>query len=213
MRQRKIKNFESRWEALQETGLCVAEPKKNKGQWGDRPGINGEVFIEIGCGKGKFICSQAERHPERLYIAIEGHKPSLLRAMEKAAEKGLKNLIFIGEFIDNIEEYFDKGELSGIFLNFSDPWPKKRNAKRRLTHTNYLRGYAEVLKEGSAVEFKTDNEGLFEFTLEELEMNEKEILELSRDLHNSNLKAKEITTEYEDKFKAAEKNINYVKFR
>lgn len=140
----------------------------------------------------------------------------MLRALEKAESQQLVNLrIFIG-FVRDLRDYFEKGELSGIYLNFSDPWPKARHAKRRLTHRKRLENYKEVLADGGFIEFKTDNDGLFEFTLEEIEAAGYEIVEMTRDLHRGQVgqyaeKSKKFMTEYEEKFSRQGKNINFVR--
>ncbi|MFR4797472.1 MAG: tRNA (guanine(46)-N(7))-methyltransferase TrmB, partial [Lentihominibacter sp.] len=110
-----------------------------------------------------------------------------------------------------MDEFFDEGQLSGIYLNFSDPWPKARHAKRRLTHRDRLKDYGWALKKGGFIEFKTDNDDLYDFTLEEIDAAGYEIAEQTRDLHSSEYPSKDITTEYEDKFSGRGKNINYVK--
>ena len=115
--------------------------------------------MELGCGKGRFISTYADLNRDKNYIAIEGQKNVVLRAFEKVEEKELTNVKFVMSFIDDITEFFEDGELAGIYLNFSDPWPKARHAKRRLTHTRFLKGYERVIKKGGFVEFKTDNDG------------------------------------------------------
>ena len=131
--------------------------------------------------------------------------------MEKATQEGLKNIVFVKEYIKDVNEYFDEDELSGIYLNFSDPWPKDRHAKRRLTHSRYLDGYQRVLKKGKCIEFKTDNNELFSFAQNEFEDSGLKIMESTEDLHSTELTAKNVTTEYEDKFHAEGKKINYCK--
>jgi len=126
---------------------------------------------------------------------------------------GITNIRFVMDYVADIRDYFEENELDGIYLNFSDPWPKARHAKRRFTYGDTLLKYREILKPGGFVAVKTDNEGLFEFTLEEIERLEIEVLEMSRDLHASDLEAKMFTTEYEDKFHGKGKNINYVKIK
>ena len=127
----------------------------------------------------------------------------------------LANLKFINCFVDHMADFFEEGQLTGIYLNFSDPWPKARHAKRRLTYRERLKDYAWALQPGGFIEIKTDNEGLFAFTLEEIEAVSDifRTVEMTRDLHNADCEfaAKEITTEYEDKFAGAGKNINYVR--
>lgn len=190
----------------------VQDAKEWKGSWKSLFGNDQELYMELGCGKGQFVIKQATRHPERNFIAVEGHDTVLLRALEKAVETGLSNLKFIRGYIQEVTDYFAEDELNGIYLNFSDPWPKERHVKRRLTHDRFLAGYANVVKESGIVEFKTDNDELFEFSIAEIKAGGFEILEYSRDLHNSAFSAKEVTTEYEDKFRHQNKGINYVKF-
>ena len=219
MRQRKVKNLEEKLSSVSE--YRVALPKCQRGRWAEIFENDCPVYLELGCGKGQFILEYAKKYPERNYIGIEGQESVCLRAMEKAAQRGvnhegLKNIMFVSEFIEDISEYFAEDELSGIYLNFSDPWPKARHAKRRLTYEGKLKAYFNILKQGSSIEVKTDNDELFEFTLEEILKIEKvcaplTIAEVSRNLHETELEAADITTEYEDKFKAYGKNINYVK--
>lgn len=200
-----------------------------------------DLFVEIGCGKGQFIISKAAAHPEADFIAIEGQETVILRALEKArdydgadtdgsrsgdfgdSEDGhleddiatssgrLPNLRFMLTFVHTMDELFDEGQLSGIYLNFSDPWPKARHAKRRLTHRDRLKDYAWALKSGGFIEMKTDNDDLYDFTLGEIEAVGYEIVQQTRDLHNSSFESRLTTTEYEDKFSGRGKNINYVK--
>ncbi len=222
MRQRKLKNLDERLNAF--SHLIIEDPAENKGRWKQVFGSDDPIWLEIGCGKGQFITGHAKAHPERNYIAVEGHESVVLRALEKAdqlradqADGGQKagpdNLCFILEYVKDIRDFFDDGELEGIYLNFSDPWPKDRHAKRRLTYGKRLRQYVQILKPGGVIVFKTDNEGLFEFTLQQIQSEGMEILEMSRDLHHSPYNEENITTEYEDKFALTGKNINYVKFR
>ncbi|MDD3168177.1 MAG: tRNA (guanosine(46)-N7)-methyltransferase TrmB [Eubacteriales bacterium] len=209
MRQRKVKNEEER---LAEHHQYLAEdPKAWKGKWQEVFENRNGIYAEFGCGKGKFIMSLAEQNPDRNYIAIEGRGSIILRALEKAAREELKNIVFVKEYIKDVTEYFDAGELTGIYLNFSDPWPKDRHAKRRLTHSRYLTGYREILKKGGCIEFKTDNVDLFSFAINEFESSDMSILESTEDLHRTGLEAKNVTTEYEDKFHAEGKKINYCK--
>ena len=189
-------------------------------------GYHRDLFVEIGCGKGQFIISKAASHPEADFIAIEGQETVILRALEKAREYDnadpagsmsgashgrLTNLKFMLTFVHTMDELFDEGQLSGIYLNFSDPWPKARHAKRRLTHRERLKDYAWALKKGGFIEMKTDNDDLYDFTLREIAAAGYEIVEQTRDLHSSSFESRLTTTEYEDKFSSRGKNINYVK--
>lgn len=211
MRQRSIKNLDEKLEL--NSSFLIREPREVKGKWAEVFGNDNPIYLEIGCGKGQFIYSYASQNPDKNYIAIEGQENVVLRALEKAEAGGLKNLRIFIDFVQDIKDYFEEGELAGVYLNFSDPWPKARHAKRRLTYHKRLANYKEIIGEEGCIEFKTDNEGLFEFTLEEIQLGEFEMVEMSRDLHNSDFDAKNITTEYEDKFRNGGKNINYVKIR
>ena len=214
MRQRNIKNLEDRLAA--NAAFLIEEPEKSKGHWSEVFGNDNPIVLEIGCGKGRFITDHASAEPAVNFIAVEGQSSVVLRALEKAESQQLVNLrIFIG-FVRDLRDYFEKGELSGIYLNFSDPWPKARHAKRRLTHRKRLENYKEVLADGGFIEFKTDNDGLFEFTLEEFEAAGYEIVEMTRDLHRGQVgqyaeKSKKFMTEYEEKFSRQGKNINFVR--
>lgn len=211
MRQRSIKNLDEKLEL--NSSFLIREPKEVKGKWAEIFGNDNPIYLEIGCGKGQFIYSYANQNPDKNYIAIEGQENVVLRALEKAEAGGLENLRIFIDFVQDIKDYFEEGELAGVYLNFSDPWPKARHAKRRLTYHKRLANYKEIIGDEGCIEFKTDNEGLFEFTLEEIQLGEFEMVEMSRDLHNSDFDAKNITTEYEDKFRNGGKNINYVKIR
>lgn len=211
MRQRKIKDIDCKLQEFSE--FTVSEPQKYKGRWKELFGNENPVYLEIGCGKGQFITGCAKEYPGRNFIAVEGHTSVVLRALQKAEEHSLKNVRFVLEYVKDIRDFFADGELAGIYLNFSDPWPKDRHAKRRLTYGARLLQYRRITEDGGFIQFKTDNEGLFDFTLEQIEETGLEIAEMSRDLHASEFSEGNITTEYEDKFAATGKNINYVKIR
>ena len=172
-----------------------------------------EIYMEIGSGKGRFITTLAEKNPDKLFIGVEGAESVVLRALEKAAEKELQNVLFITDYIHSLSEFFERGELSGLYLNFSDPWPKDRHAKRRLTHRGYLESYKEVLLPGSFIEFKTDNDGLFAFSVPEFEACGLMVEQKTDDLHRSDYPSKEIETEYEHKFRLLGNKIHYCRVR
>lgn len=211
MRQRKIKNEEERLDQFGKN--LIRNPKNYKGRWQDLFANQNAIHIEIGCGKGKFIITKAQENPDINFIGIEGQGSVILRALEKAEQVQLDNLIFLKEFMRDVEEYFAAGEISGIYLNFSDPWPKDRHAKRRLTHSRYLDGYKNILKPNHTIEFKTDNDELFQFAVNEFIQNGLSLEEVTEDLHSSSFSARHVTTEYEEKFKSANKTINYCKVR
>lgn len=215
MRQRNIKNLSERIE--QNSRLLIEEPGDCKGRWAEIFGNGNPIYLEIGCGKGNFITKHAFAEPDCNFIACEGQMSVVLRALEKAEASGSGNLRVFIDFVNDLEDYFEIGELSGIYLNFSDPWPKARHAKRRLTYRGRLQNYKKVLKPDGFIEFKTDNEGLFAFTLEEIEACGYEMIEMSRDLHGEaqgvhGEKSRCFMTEYEEKFSGQGKNINFVRF-
>ncbi|WXR61702.1 tRNA (guanosine(46)-N7)-methyltransferase TrmB [Peptostreptococcaceae bacterium AGR-M142] len=181
----------------------IDEPQNYKGKWKEVFSNNNELEIEIGCGKGKFIIEHALRNPNKNYIAIEKVDVILALCGEKIKELGLKNIKILNYDANKLEEIFEKGEVSKIYLNFSDPWPKNKHQKRRLTHSKLLNVYYNFLKDESYIEFKTDNRNLFEFSINEFIINENYNLEsVSLDLHRDEDLSKDIiTTEYEDKFK------------
>lgn len=208
MRQRKAKNMEERIAAL--SHFMVQDPLGQKGSWKELFSDAKELYLELGCGKGQFLTGCASAKDDAGYIGIEGQDSVLLRALEKTEQAQIGNIRFAHMFVRDIRDVFQDGELAGIYLNFSDPWPKARHAKRRLTYGERLIQYKQVLRPNGFIAIKTDNDGLFDFTLEEIQRKGLEIKEMTRDLHNSSYAAKEITTEYEERFRSAGKNIHYV---
>ena len=211
MRQRSVKNLEEKLEL--NSSFLIRDPREVKGKWSEVFGNDNPIYLEIGCGKGQFIFTHASKNSDKNYIAIEGQENVALRALEKAEQGGLQNLRIFIDFVNDIKDYFEEGELSGVYLNFSDPWPKPRHEKRRFTYGNTLLKYKQILKPGGFVEFKTDNEDLFQYSLDEVARLELNMEEMTRDLHASNLTSKEFTTEYEEKFHGKGKNINYLRIR
>lgn len=210
MRHRKIRNLDEKIMAV--SHHIATEPENNKGKWLEQfPGCK-KLFLEIGCGKGKFMTTMAAQNPGHAYIGIEGQRTVLYRTLEKIEEGQLKNAITIDQYVDpgDLEKLFEDNELDGIFLNFSDPWPKERHEKRRLTYGQRLMQYCQLIKEDGFIQFKTDNEGLFQYSLEQIEAVGLPIIKMTRDLHASALDERLVTTEYEDKFKSTGKNINLV---
>ena len=227
MRQRKVKDLEAKMESV--SAFLVKDPSPEI--WDRVFGPDRGRYLEIGCGKGDFLLQQALIHPESDYIGVEGQASVVLRAMEKAAriEGGiideddpdwmrvaakLSNIRFVCAFINGMNDLFAPGSLDGIYLNFSDPWPKGRHVKRRLTWRGRLQDYACALKPGGFIAVKTDNDALFDFTLEEIEACGWSPAELTRDLHGPDgrqYEARQVMTEYERKFHEAGKHINYVK--
>ena len=170
-----------------------------KGKWHERFGNNNPIHAEFGTGRGKFITTLAKENPDINYIAMEIKEEVLLKAVEKAAEQNLTNILFIWGDVNQIEEYFDKGELERVYINFCDPWPKKRWAKRRLTHRHFLELYKGLLGGDKEIFLKTDNTIFFESSLNEFCETGWRLSNISLDLHNSGFEGN-IMTEYEERF-------------
>ena len=196
MRMRKRNNLEPRMEAC--GAIWLRDAKELRGNWRSLMPQAREIRLEVGCGKGKFTVETAAAEPDVLLIAVERVQEAMLLGMEKALEMGLKNVYFLSLDAAELEEYFADGELDLIYLNFCDPWPRKKNAKRRLTYRTFLRKYQRILKIGGEIHFKTDNAGLFEWSLGEFEACGLEIRALTRDLHRDGPVG--IMTGYEEKF-------------
>ena len=196
MRMRKKKNLDTRLEACSD--VMITDPAACKGQWRALFGNENPLHVEIGCGKGRFIVETARRNPDINYVAIERENGALIMATEKAMQLGLPNLKFISFDATYLTDIFADAEVNRIYLNFSDPWPPNNRRKRRLTHATYLRLYDQVLAKYGQVFFKTDNQGLFEFSLEEICGYGWLIQNISLDLHNSGMD--NIMTEYEERF-------------
>ena len=195
-----------RAEGVLETHSTVIKDKENcRGHWADVFENQNPLYIEIGMGKGQFLLELARRNPDINYIGIERYSSVLLRATEKydMLETPLPNICFICMDATEIEKVFAPGEVSGIYLNFSDPWPKKRHARRRLTSKEFFARYDKILAPEGRVEFKTDNHDLFAFSLEQVEEAGWKLLYHTWDLHHDEiLNQGNVMTEYEAKFSA-----------
>ena len=274
MRQRRIKDLDEKLDVY--SGGIQVNPRSLKGRWASLFDSSAPVYMELGGGKGQFITSLSEAYPDRNFIAVEGNRSAMLRALQKAVRhfKGIDpaceaeaagsaftpaleaevpkgifaidpdkagitpgekfdtpyktsqddclfkvsgNLVFACMYLRDVTDCFEDGELDGIYLNFSDPWPKERQAARRLTHRRYLMGYDQVLKPGSLLEFKTDNEPLFRFSISEFDEFGLEKTEYTEDLHapDCEFASRRFMTEYEEKFSGRGNPIYYcqVKFK
>ena len=197
----RLRNVPGAREVMVENEYVFTEPEGMKGTWHEVFGNDNPVRIEIGMGKGRFISTLAAQNPDINYVGIEKYSSVLLRAVEKQEELQLPNLRFIRMDAENICEVFGAGEVDRIYLNFSDPWPKARHAKRRLTSREFLARYEEILEDDGVIEFKTDNKGLFEFSLEEVGEAGWKLLAHTFDLHNqADMMEGNVMTEYEEKF-------------
>lgn len=197
----RLKNVPGSREAIAESEYTIKNETEMKGRWHELFGNDNPVHIEIGMGKGSFIMEMARRNPDINYIGIEKYSSVLIRAVEKRRlEPTMNNLFFIRMEAEYIEDVFDKGEVGYIYLNFSDPWPKDRHAKRRLTSRQFLARYDNILGSEGGITFKTDNVSLFDFSLEEVEEAGWKLINSTRDLHNSEFNEGNVMTEYEKKF-------------
>ena len=197
----RLKNVPGAREAIAASDLVIKDVENLKGKWREYWGNDKEIHIEVGMGKGKFMMGMAKAHPDINYIGIEMYSSVLFRAVQKLELEPLDNLRFILLDAKDIANVFEKGEVDRIYLNFSDPWPKDRHAKRRLPSRQFLARFDQILKEDGVIEFKTDNKDLFTFAEEEVEPAGWKILEITYDLHNDEKMVEgNIMTEYEEKF-------------
>lgn len=197
----RLRNVPGSREAIAYNDMAINEPTELKGKWKEEFGNDNPIRIEIGMGKGKFITTLAMENPDINYIGIEKYSSVLIRAIERCEEIEVPNLRFIRMEAEYICDVFEKGEVDRIYLNFSDPWPKDRHAKRRLTSKQFFERYDVILKKDGIVEFKTDNDLLFQFSLEQVPEAGWELIEQTWDLHNDErLMQGNVMTEYESKF-------------
>ena len=198
----RLRNIPGSREMIAESPYTINEPEDYKGRWQDYFGNDRPIQIEIGTGKGRFLMEQARLHPELNFIGIEKYSSVLLKALQKQEKEQLPNIVFLRFEAEHLGDVFGPSEVDRIYLNFSDPWPKERHAHRRLTSETFLHLYETFLKEEGTIEFKTDNQTLFDFSVESAEAADYEIWLCTRDLHNSPYVTGNIMTEYEEKFSA-----------
>lgn len=197
----RLRNVPGARDVMDANEYVYTEPEGLAGTWSQIFGNNNPVHIEIGMGKGRFITTLASMNPDINYVGIEKYSSVLLRAVEKQDELCLPNLRFIRMDAENITSVFGKEEVDRIYLNFSDPWPKDRHAKRRLTSRQFFARYDEILKSIGRVEFKTDNRPLFDFSVEEVNEAGWKLSVCTYDLHNDEKLVKgNVMTEYEERF-------------
>lgn len=197
----RLRNVPGARDVMAANEYVFTEPEGMAGTWSQVFGNSNPVHIEIGMGKGRFITTLAGMNPDINYVGIEKYSSVLLRAVEKQDELNLPNLRFIRMDAENITSVFGKEEVDRIYLNFSDPWPKDRHAKRRLTSRQFFARYDEILKSTGRVEFKTDNRPLFDFSVEEVNEAGWKLSVCTYDLHNDEkLMEGNVMTEYEERF-------------
>lgn len=196
MRMRKKPNLAPRMERC--ARFLIPDPAAHRGRWLDlMPGAR-ELRLEIGCGKGRFSAETAEQNPDVLYIALERVPDAMVIAMERCMEKGLTNIFFIDGDAALLREYFAPDEVTLLYINFCDPWPGLKHARRRLTHAQFLTLYRGILREGGQIHFKSDNHDLFEWSLFQFPKAGFRLSEVTRDLHSSGVNG--VMTDYEEKF-------------
>lgn len=197
----RLRNVPGARDVIATSPYTIKDETECKGRWNEIFGNDHPIHIEIGMGKGQFIMALAKANPDINYIGIEKYSSVLIRAIEKQEELQLPNLYLIRMEAENIADVFDEGEVKQIYLNFSDPWPKDRHAKRRLTSVQFLERYEKILQRGGHVIFKTDNRDLFDFSLEQVGIASNwTLLNHTFDLHHSPYAEGNIMTEYETRF-------------
>lgn len=206
----RLRNIKGSRDRIQSEEKAMDTPKENKGKWHELFNNKNPIHIEIGMGKGAFITQLANENPNINYVGIEKYSSVLIRAIEKLPSIQNSNLYLIRMDAEEIEDIFDKKEVEQIYLNFSDPWPKDRHAKRRLTSKEFLARYHNFLTQEGRVIFKTDNRSLFDFSLSQIAIANWKIDNITFDLHHSNYLEGNIMTEYETKFVALGNPINRV---
>lgn len=197
MRLRHIRGSEI---AIAESPYVVRQPEQYRGRFHELFGNNHPIQIEVGMGKGKFIMELAGRNPQLNFIGIERYSSVLLRALQKREEMDLPNVWFMCVDARELPGIFSPGEVANIYLNFSDPWPKERHARRRLTSPDFMKVYDQILEKNGRVEFKTDNQELFSYSLEAIPGAGWKIDGFTRELHHSDMAEGNVMTEYETRF-------------
>lgn len=178
----------------------IHEPEKHTGKWSEYFQNTNPLHIEIGSGKGKFITTLAEMNKNINYIGIEKQISVLAKLIKRVPDEGFKNLAVMNADAELLPQFFSPGEISRIYLNFSDPWPKKRHAKRRLTNSRFLEIYKALLKDDGIISFKTDNREFFDYSIEQFELSGYLLINVTYDLHKSHLADSNVATEYEERF-------------
>ena len=196
----RLRNIPGADEVVSNSTFCIQNPVELKGKWAEFLENDNPIHIEIGMGKGRFLMDLAALHPDINYIGIERYTSVLLRAVQKIEETPLPNVHFLCIDAATLPDIFAKEEVDRIYLNFSDPWPKDRHAKRRLTSKQFFARYDKILDKNGRVEFKTDNRDLFDFSVESVKEAGWNLSAVTYDLHNSDMNEGNIMTEYEIKF-------------
>lgn len=196
MRMRKKPNLASRIERCGQ--LLIQSPSEHRGRWLELMPNAQELRLELGCGKGRFTAETAQQHPDVLYLALERVPDAMIIAMERCQAKSLTNVFFIDGDAALLRDYFSPNEVNLLYINFCDPWPSNRHAHRRLIHEDFLILYRGILKDGGEIQFKTDNQDLFKFSLHQFPKAGYALSDITRDLHCQGIQG--VMTDYEEKF-------------
>lgn len=197
----RLRNITGSEEVIAKSPYVIQDPKAQKGKWSEVFSNDHPVYIEVGMGKGQFIMGMAKKYPEINFIGIERYSSVLLRALQKMEQEPLPNVVFLCVDAKELTEIFEKEEVKKLYLNFSDPWPKDRHAKRRLPSHQFLETFDQILAKDGKIEFKTDNRALFDFAVEEIEVAGWKAEVITYDLHHDPVLSEgNIMTEYEEKF-------------
>ena len=204
MRMRRKKNLLPRMERC--APWQIKEPEAMRGKWRSLLPQAQALRVELGCGKGRFTCQTAAAEPDVLFVAVERVPDAMVVAMERARDMELRNVFFLDADAANLQDFFAPGEVDRIYINFCDPWPANRYAKRRLTYHGLLAAYRQVLRPEGEIHFKTDNAPLFAFSLREFPKAAFRLEEVTRDLHANGVQG--VMTDYEEKFHNLGTKIN-----
>ena len=204
MRMRKKKNLGPRMERCAD--IWVRDPYSRKGKWRELFRPDCQLRLEIGGGKGRFTAETAAAEPDVFFVAVEKVPDAMVVAMERVKGMGLSNVVFVCDDAARLTDMFAPGEVDQLYINFCDPWPSKRHAKRRLTYVDFLCSYRGILKRGGQIHFKTDNRPLFDFSLTQFPLAGYELSEVTFDLHADGVKG--VMTDYEEKFHGLGTPIN-----
>ncbi|MBU8905248.1 tRNA (guanosine(46)-N7)-methyltransferase TrmB [Desertibacillus haloalkaliphilus] len=186
-------------EIAKHPSIVVPNPGEYRGKWSELFGNDNPIHVEVGTGKGQFLTGMGQAHPEINYIGIEKYDSVIVSAMQRVKDAEIENVKFLNDDVNELTSFFADEEIDRIYINFTDPWPKNRHEKRRLTYKSFLAMYESVLKPQSEIHFKTDNQGLFEYSLHSFSKYGLILNNVSLDLHNSDVEGN-IMTEYEEKF-------------
>ena len=204
MRMRKKPNLVPRMERC--ARVLIPDPEARRGRWRELMPQAESLWLELGCGKGRFTAEMAEQNPQTLYLAVERVPDAMVIAMERVCARELGNAFFVDGDAARLPLFFAPGEVDRIFINFCDPWPGNRHAKRRLTHPDFLLRYRQVLAPGGEIHFKTDNRDLFEWSLFQFPRAGFTLSQVTRDLHAGGVCG--VMTDYEEKFHSLGTPIN-----